>query len=882
MGKKINPAETQRKTSPNHSDFKNSLISTEKSGQLLAKALLAAKVANIGLWEYVFEKKQIIADDIFFSHFGTTISNVNGNYKVLWKLVNAEDKAGMREAYKKAVCEQGDLSFECSITWQDGSLHHIKVNAVFHSDATGKPCSLIGTCQDLTAQTKTLSALQESEAKFRTFYQNIPDALLLTVTDGNILAANPAACKIFQMTEAEICANGRFGLVDLSDPKVNSLIEERARNGWAKGETTCIRKDGTKFPVEITSVVFTDASGKNRTSMMIRDLSETRNIEKNLIATSDALQYALHGLEKIMDSSLDMICTVNEEGKFVTVSAASARILGYTPDELINTRFIDLVLKEDVEKTLETDASLMHGAHVTLFENRYVHKDGRIVPLLWSAKWDENDKLNYCIAKDVTEKKKLEKAIELERQRFMDIYSQAPSCMGIIKGPNYVYEMANPLYLQLIGKTDIIGKTVKEVLPELESQGLFDFLDNVYNTGKTFSANEMLVKFDLHGTGQLVDTYLNFIYQAHRDIGDNIDGIFFFAVDVTEQVLSRKKIEESEKQYRQIVETAQEGIWVIDENDRTTFVNKKLCDIFEYSEEEMLGRAIYDFTDDEGKKLAATQMLKKRQGKSSAGNFKYISKSGKEIWTNISANPLFKEDNSYDGSLAMVTDITERILLEKKLFDEQINSQKEITKAAINAQEKERTEIGQELHDNVNQLLTTTNLYLGHFLKNTGEEFPLLIKGQKYLLAAIEDIRNLTKALVGPNENDIGLVESIDELISSILLIRHVQINFAHDTYSDQDSENGLKLVMYRIIQEQLNNILKHSGATHVTISIEHKDNCLSLLISDNGKGFDTASLRNGIGLKNIRHRAQIYNGEVTISSSPGNGCAVAVIFPKL
>jgi PAS domain S-box-containing protein len=704
---------------------------------------------------------------------------------------------------------------------------------------------------------------------------------LLTVTDGNIIAANPAACKIFQMTEVEICESGRFGLVDITDPRLKPLIEERARNGWAKGEITCIRKDGMKFPVEITSVVFVDASGENRTSMMIRDLTESRNAENNLIAISASLQQALKGLNKIMDSSVDMICSVNAEGKFISVSSASERILGYTPEELINTNYIDHVLKEDAEKTVVTDLKIRNGESVTIFENRYIHKNGSIVPLLWSSKWDENDKLSYGIAKDATEMKSLQKAIEVERQRFLALYSQAPSCMGVIKGPNHVYELANPLYLQLIDKQDIIGKTVKEVLPELEAQGIFEFLDEVYNTGKTFSANEMLVKFDLHGNGQLEDTYLNFIFQAHRDFENKIDGILFFAIDVTEQVKSRKKIEESEKQFRQIVETAQEGIWLVDENNKTTFVNKKLCEILEYTEEEMMGKEIFDFMDDEGKELAAKQMLEKRDGKSGQKDFKYISKSGKEIWTNLSANPLFNDDKSYKGSLAMVTDITDRILLERKLLAEQINKFKEITKAVISAQEKERREIGEELHDNVNQLLVGAKLFLGHSLNISDGYKPFVIKSEEYLATAVEEIRKLTQALVGPTkENEMGLIDSIKGLVADILLISDLQIDFTHETYCEEDSEDGLKLAIYRIIQEQLSNILKHSDATKVAINIQNENDGLKLVVKDNGNGFDAGAGRMGIGLQNIRHRVEVYNGKVSIISSPGRGCTISALFP--
>jgi PAS domain S-box-containing protein len=450
--------------------------------------------------------------------------------------------------------------------------------------------ALVKNFRDITKRKESEKLIQASEAKYRSFFESSIDGILLTVTDGKILSANPAACEIFNMTEPEICAAGRMGLVDLSDPRLYALLEERKQTGRAKGELTLLRKDGSKFEAELTSAVFTDSSGQTRTSMIVRDVSERKEVEFKLNQTSKELQHILHDLNKIMDSSIDIICVINEAGRFVQMSAASQAIWGYSPQELINVNLFSMLYADDIEKTEAISIKIQRGVPASMFENRYVHKNGSIIPMLWSASWDENDKLMYCIGKDATEKKKLEKAYEIERQRFLELYFQAPSCMGILKGPNHVYELANPLYLQLIDRSDIIGKTVKEVLPELESQGIFDFLDTVYTTGNTFSANEMRVQFDHKGTGELVDTYLNFIYQAHRDNEGQIDGIVFFAIDVTEQVLSRRKIEESEKRYRQIVETAQEGIWVIDENHKTTFVNSKMCEILEYSEAEMMGK----------------------------------------------------------------------------------------------------------------------------------------------------------------------------------------------------------------------------------------------------------------------------------------------------
>ena len=294
------------------------------------------------------------------------------------------------------------------------------------------------------------------------------------------------------------------------------------------------------------------------------NISERKKAEGKLVLTSSALQHAIDDLNKIMDSSMDVICAVDANGVFLKVSAASKTVWGYTPEELIGTLIFDIVHQEDLQKTRLSAKNVMAGSNLNHFENRYVRKDGTLVPIEWTARWDAKDQIRYGVARDVSEKKRLEKAIENERQRFYGLFSEAPSSMGVLSGPDHVYEVVNPLYLKLIGKKDIIGKTIKEVLPEAVDQGFIELLDDVYKTGTTFSSNEMHIQLDINGNGQLVDKYLNFMYQAHRTEKNIIDGILFFAVDVTEQVLLRKKIEESEAKLKQAQALLHISNWEID------------------------------------------------------------------------------------------------------------------------------------------------------------------------------------------------------------------------------------------------------------------------------------------------------------------------------
>lgn len=132
-----------------------------------------------------------------------------------------------------------------------------------------------------------LAALRESEELHRSIYDNSSVAILLTSPDGRIFAANNFACQLFGMTEAEVCKAGRDGLVDPFSPNLAILLEEREKTGRAKGELTFVKKDGTRFQAEVSSVVFQDKDCKQKTSMVIRDLTEQKEAEEKLLLAKE-------------------------------------------------------------------------------------------------------------------------------------------------------------------------------------------------------------------------------------------------------------------------------------------------------------------------------------------------------------------------------------------------------------------------------------------------------------------------------------------------------------------------------------------------------------------------------------------------------------------
>lgn len=159
----------------------------------------------------------------------------------------------------------------------DGSLVWVSVNTQpLCRPGERLPYAVVASFTDITQQRQAKIALRESEARYRSLFENSIDGVLLTAPDGSIFAANPEACRMLGRTEEEICAEGRAGVVDQADPRLPMVLDERLRTGKFRNELTLVRKDGTRFPAEVSSGLFVDRDGHLKTSMVVRDITERK------------------------------------------------------------------------------------------------------------------------------------------------------------------------------------------------------------------------------------------------------------------------------------------------------------------------------------------------------------------------------------------------------------------------------------------------------------------------------------------------------------------------------------------------------------------------------------------------------------------------------
>jgi PAS domain S-box-containing protein len=399
------------------------------------------------------------------------------------------------------------------------------------------------------------------------------------------------------------------------------------------------------------------------------------------------------------------------------------------------------------------------------------------------------------------------------------------------------------------------------------------------------------LRFDLLAAGKtvfserkMIDKNGKIIYveaNAKKFIDNHV---MVIARDVTERKMVREVLQKSEANLHTIFNTT-DIIYVLMDHDfrvisynpgAVAFAKNELGHSIEVSE------YFLDYFPPEKRPALLRYMKEVLTGKHVNYEVSYPQPGNLFNWYQVKMFPISKGDNNVYGLMMAVSNITEKILLEQKLADERLKKQQEIADAIITAAENERHELGRELHDNVNQLLACSRLYIKMSRKTeTKVKHPNIDEADNLVGQAIDEIRNLSHSLIIPFIEADRLSEAINYLTETISAGSTIIIDKEIAVGDENTIPDKLKLTIYRIVQEQLSNIVKHARASTIILKLIRHSEKILVTIKDDGKGFDTTLKTNGIGLINIKTRASLFNGAVNINSSPGNGCELIVSFPQ-
>ncbi|GAB2765842.1 PAS domain-containing protein [Salinimicrobium soli] len=365
----------------------------------------------------------------------------------------------------------------------------------------------------------------------------------------------------------------------------------------------------------------------------------------------------------------------------------------------------------------------------------------------------EEDQLLLISFREQKREKTMEEANE--QKSLQEVLEHAPALICILRGPNHIFEAANENYLQLVNNRDIIGRSVKEALPEVVSQGFIKILDQVYGSGEPFIGSEIGVKMDSgSGTRQ---HYMDFVYQPMRTAG-RVDGIFVHAVDVTEKVEFRQKLIQGRDELQNIIDTIPAIIWITDKEGKSISLNRNWEEYTGQSVSKALNMGWLEQVHPEDRQRVGEHFLEcNREQKTYSVSLRLHTKDGGYRWVMDKGAPKYDSNGNFEGFIGTVVDVhddkmKEQLVREKEHKMGSIVEQATVATAIYTGREmriemandamirlwgKDRSVVGQTLrkalpelegqpfHDLLDKVYTTGKTYWGR-----EDKVDLLIDGK--------------------------------------------------------------------------------------------------------------------------------------------------------
>lgn len=472
--------------------------------------------------------------------------------------------------------------------------------------------------------------------------------------------------------------------------------------------------------------------------------------------------------------------------------------------------------------------------------------------------------------RDVTETKQAEEAFRKSQDQYKEMVERiTDGFYSLDKDCRYLF--LNDKACDIIKHTreEVMGKTVWDIFPDLIGSAIYNAFMKALDEQVYVHLTEY---YEVTGIWKDIHVY------------PSKEGLSVFVSDISEKMKSEIAAKESEEVKNLIMSSALDAIICADINGKVIFWNKRAETLFGWTFDDIKDQALTDTIIPKQHRKAHSHswdhylQTGEKHVSGRIVEIAALNKSGKEFPIELFMIPI--KTGKTEFFCAFIRDISERKNLERKLLEQQKKSAKEIISTALDAQEKERNFIGQELHDNINQILVGTKMMLQMTLSNVDKNKHLLDSCIESLDEVIVENRKLAHEMVTPNAEQESVLSMLQTLAENMFVSSNLIVKVTADPVAEQKLDSKHKLTLYRIAQEQCSNIIKYAKATHVSIIVDATADSINMKIIDNGQGMDTTKKTNGIGLRNINSRLSIYNGHSEIITAPGEGFTLIVHLP--
>jgi PAS domain S-box-containing protein len=695
------------------------------------------------------------------------------------------------------------------------------------------------------------------------------------------------------------------------------------------------RKNATQLQAFVSiSPVFNEAGKFLGVLAMVTDITRRQQAEelnRQLLAQA---QEQANTLKAIFSTSVDHIYVFDREGRYRYVSDGGAMVLGFQPSDVIGKTWRDLglpaTLMEQVDVQRET---VMSTGRALKCETDFVTDNGVrsyeyiLTPLKDS---DGATKSVIAISRDITQRKQAEAErnelltreqvaraeAEVQRNRLYSLLLQAPAFICIARGPEHVFEFANPLYCQLVGNRELTGRTAREAFPELEGQGFFELLEGVFTTGQPYFGNEVPAQFDRQGNGTIEEGFFNFVYQPMYDINGTVEGVITFGFEVTAQVLARRQAEalaadlraqqialkKSEARFSRLVESNIIGVILAGPNGTILEANDAFLEMMGYTREDLHNGAMnwVEMTPPEYYQQDE-QVLQKLASLGSCAPFEkeYIRKDGSRVPILLGAAQLESDQRAW---VCFVLDLTQ-----SKNVEALLRQQAQELSRVNRLKDEFLATVSHELRTPLNAILGWATMLRSKQMDEAtmNRALETIERNARAQNQLIEDLLDMSRIITGKlrlKVRPVVLVTVIEAAIDSIrpaAEAKNIRIQSLLDPAADPVSGDPDRL--QQVFWNLLSNAVKFTPkGGRVQVRLERINSHVEVTVSDTGQGInpeflpyvferlqqaDSTTTRAhgglGLGLAIVRHLVELHGGSVDAASTgEGKGATFTVNLP--
>ena len=650
----------------------------------------------------------------------------------------------------------------------------------------------------------------------------------------------------------------------------------------------------SSFTVLIGTLVFLGFSTSSLSNSLKRANDDLRQRGAELERAIQSLRDSQQLLQSIVDNAGTMIYVKHLSGRYLLVNRRYEEIYHATVYDLLGKTDYDLFPKEHADACRAIDERVAAG-EVVEAEEAVALPDGLHTYI--SVKFPVRDSADRIVAvagisTDITERKKSERAVRDSEERTRLIVDSALDAVITMNREGAIIGW-NPQASATFGwaHDDVLGRSLSEtIIPPRHREAHVRGLGRYLATGEAVVLHKRVELSAMHRDGHEFPIELTI---TPIGIGERLCFSAFLR-DITERKEAERAMRDSEKRFRAAFEQAAVGIAHVSPDGRWLRVNQKLCDIVGYTRDELSSLTFQDITHADDLDIDLAQMHQVLEGQLDTYTLekRYLKKDGSPVWINLTVALVREEAGKPDYFISVVEDIQRRKRAEEELLarTEALRlSREELRRLSGHVQhvrEEEKTRIARELHDELGQQLVALKMLVTlteQTLSAAAPPSPAQALQGVYVSIdqMVESVRRIAADLRPVMLDDLGLIPAIEWFINEFSRRHKVRVVTRIDV-GGIDFNRESATTVYRIVQEAMTNVARHSGATVVKLDIVREDPHCVMSIADNGHGVATEARvrRNSLGLIGLRERVARLGGDLQIVTSSGAGFTLTATLP--